>query len=393
MDHSGNESAASATVTIATQPLVNTDVIGEIINGANIVDGSLNAADKVVANSIVGGLIQALAIDTGHLNANSVTTDKLAVGSVKAGHIAVDALDGKTITGTILRTAASGRRVEMNLTGLHSFNAAAVETVTLLNDGSFKLRSAATGARIELDVSGFRAYNSGGETTVSFNAVDGAALIVGQVTSSQNAAKRLVINPGPTAGVYEPEIRLYEEFGSNEYHYWTQDTPGTHEMELGSAVLSNRKCRLKMSPAGWNLGRTDTNGNNPGNGAWIEGGSNSSFWDCMGARITIGNSNINVASNNDVVINAPHHRFQGLWQDFDNSSSITFGHANVSGNGGSVSYGFAYDSTPWPAAMVRAGNNAAFNITSVSNGGFNWQWAGPSLSSGADHINWFGVRD
>jgi hypothetical protein len=112
VDRRGNESGESGTASIATVPLVNTDVIGEIISGANIVDGSITASDKIVANSITGGQIQALAIDTGHLAANAVEADKIEAGAVTAGKLSADAIDGKTITGAFIRTAASGRRLE-----------------------------------------------------------------------------------------------------------------------------------------------------------------------------------------------------------------------------------------------------------------------------------------
>ncbi|MEV1003395.1 hypothetical protein [Nonomuraea sp. NPDC050202] len=112
VDRRGNESAPSAVAQIAAAPLVDTDVIGEVISGANIVDGTLVASDKVVANTITGGLIQALAIQAGHIAANAITADKIQAGAVTAAKVAADAIDGKTITGAFIRTAASGRRLE-----------------------------------------------------------------------------------------------------------------------------------------------------------------------------------------------------------------------------------------------------------------------------------------
>ncbi|MGW4639540.1 hypothetical protein ACWEN6_13480 [Sphaerisporangium sp. NPDC004334] len=123
-DRSGNASAPSGSVTISTKALVDTDLIGKIIDGAeHIIDGSIPAEAKLVAGSITAGLIQALAIEAGHLAANAVTADKIAAGTIDAFHIkanaitadkvAADAIDGKTITGAYLRTAASGRRIEL----------------------------------------------------------------------------------------------------------------------------------------------------------------------------------------------------------------------------------------------------------------------------------------
>ncbi|GAA1015908.1 hypothetical protein Aple_010810 [Acrocarpospora pleiomorpha] len=113
VDRAGNESAASEDDTIATTPLVDTDLIGEVIDGAHIQDGTLVAAEKIVAESITAALIQALAIETGHLAANAITADKIDAGAITAAAIAADAIDGMTITGAWIRTAASGARIEL----------------------------------------------------------------------------------------------------------------------------------------------------------------------------------------------------------------------------------------------------------------------------------------
>ncbi|MBB5081387.1 fibronectin type III domain-containing protein [Nonomuraea endophytica] len=131
IDRSGNLSGASAHVMSQAKPLVNSDMIGEIINGAeHIITGSIPANAKIVAGSITGGLIQALAIDAGkiaanaisadkivagaidaaHIKANAVTADKIAAGSITAAKIDADALNGKVITGPVIRSSATGRR-------------------------------------------------------------------------------------------------------------------------------------------------------------------------------------------------------------------------------------------------------------------------------------------
>jgi len=84
VDTSQNTSARSVKVTGEALPLVNTDLIGLLIDGAQIEDGTVNAADKIIGNTIIGALIQGLAIDTGHLKANAVTADKAAVGLLEA---------------------------------------------------------------------------------------------------------------------------------------------------------------------------------------------------------------------------------------------------------------------------------------------------------------------
>ncbi|MEV4078945.1 hypothetical protein AB0J43_01460 [Nonomuraea fuscirosea] len=118
VDRRGNESEPSTSASIATQPLVDTDIIGEVIHGANIQPGTINAADKVIANTITGALIQALAIEAGHIAANAITADKIQAGAITAVKVAADAITGKTITGSLFRTAATGRRIVLDPSSL-----------------------------------------------------------------------------------------------------------------------------------------------------------------------------------------------------------------------------------------------------------------------------------
>ncbi|AQZ62741.1 unnamed protein product [[Actinomadura] parvosata subsp. kistnae] len=137
-DRSGNESAPSAHVIVAVTPLVDTDLIGEVIDGAeHIITGSIPAEAKIVVGSITAALIQSGAIQAGHIQANAVEADKIAAGAIQAGHIAANAvtagsisagavtanklaataIDGKTITGSNIRTAATGRRIDLQPPG------------------------------------------------------------------------------------------------------------------------------------------------------------------------------------------------------------------------------------------------------------------------------------
>ncbi|WP_162795819.1 fibronectin type III domain-containing protein [Nonomuraea lactucae] len=242
LDRSGNQSARSGVMTIATQPLVNTDVIGKVISGANIVDGTVNAADKVIANTITGNLVQALAINTGHLQANAVTLDKLAAGSVDAGRLTATAIDGKTITGAILRTAAAGARVQLGPGGLEAYSPAGTRTVRIDSaNGQFSLQSALSGARIQLDTTGLRAYNSSGEQMANLNTAAGEFDIVGRIQSGLSGP-RLVINP--SFGV-DPEIRFYEPTG--QYHYITANVALQDSIQMGSAVVNGRKGVIQLS--------------------------------------------------------------------------------------------------------------------------------------------------
>lgn len=84
VDMSKNKSVASSQATATTTPLVNADLIGQVIANANIVNGTIVASDKIVGNSITGALIAALTVTADKLAANSVTADKITAGAITA---------------------------------------------------------------------------------------------------------------------------------------------------------------------------------------------------------------------------------------------------------------------------------------------------------------------
>lgn len=108
LESSNPSTEVSGTVT----PLVNTDIIGEIIDGANIVDGSITASDKIIGNTITGALIQANAITAGKIEANAITADKIDAGAITS----------YLVQGDTIRTANTGARVELTNGGIFAYN-------------------------------------------------------------------------------------------------------------------------------------------------------------------------------------------------------------------------------------------------------------------------------
>ncbi|MEU9888018.1 fibronectin type III domain-containing protein [Sphaerisporangium sp. NPDC051011] len=405
-----------------------TTLRGKAAATAGMMQAEIAAVATVPATETTVRYVRVIAVDqSGNRSAPSaaVTATALLIDDAHISDLTVSKVTAGTISanwllGASIRTASSGARVELNSTGLHGFNAGGIETVSLLNTGSFTLRTGTSGARVVIDASGVETFDSAGNKTVDINAGDGSVLIVGQVTSSQTASKRLVINPGPTAGSYEPEIRLYEEYPT-DFHYWTQDTPGAHEMELGSAVLSSRKSRIKMSPGGFELGYTDSGGNRFGGyvqgdsgGAELGMASGGRFRATPGSttveagsdfRATAQGANYIISQNGGVILqgnngdiqiilqNAGSFRVKGRVNTTESDSAFAGGKVAASGTAGAIGYGVTYVTTPYPPAMVRAGNTAAFVVTSNSPSGFNFSWAGPALSSSTDTIGWFGRRE
>lgn len=147
---SGVASTASGQATAKATALVDTDVIGKVISGAKIVDGSITASDAIIGNTITGGLIQALAITAGKIDSNAITADKIDAGAVTAVKISSTAIDGKTITGSIVRTSSAASRVEMDSTGLFVYNAG-TKVVSLNSNGTASFSGAISASTININ--------------------------------------------------------------------------------------------------------------------------------------------------------------------------------------------------------------------------------------------------
>jgi hypothetical protein len=99
VDKNGNSSDASTQTTTQIRPLVDTDIIGKVLNGANIVNGSITASEAIIGETITGALIRGLTINAGHIETNSITTDRLRAG---------------TMTGFTIRTSDSSTSVTLS---------------------------------------------------------------------------------------------------------------------------------------------------------------------------------------------------------------------------------------------------------------------------------------
>lgn len=128
---------------IATDAVTaNTVSAGAIVAGklaADAVVASNLAADSVLARNIKAGEITAAKMVAGTITAESgvigsIDATKITVGTIQANQLAATAVDGKTITGALVRTAASGERWELTgvgaLKGLRGYSGLADETAS-----------------------------------------------------------------------------------------------------------------------------------------------------------------------------------------------------------------------------------------------------------------------
>lgn len=219
VDTSNNASTPSGQASAAMAPLVDTDLIGQVISGAHIVDGTIAAYDKIIGNTITGALIQALAINAGHINSNAITADKIdagavtavkiaalaidatkiAAGAITASKLSADAIDGKTITGVtitggVFQTSGyANTGLKINSDGISVWNSSNAQVLFIgAGDGSIT-----GGAGVPVRIGG-TGLNVLAELTVGGNA-----------TCSGDATGSRLFATGPdTAGSGDSDVKM-----------------------------------------------------------------------------------------------------------------------------------------------------------------------------------------
>lgn len=79
--------------------------------------------EAIPDNAITETKITPGAITTPLLAANAVAAENIQAGAVVATKISGDAIDGKTVTGAVIRTAATGKRVQIDSGGMRQYDA------------------------------------------------------------------------------------------------------------------------------------------------------------------------------------------------------------------------------------------------------------------------------
>lgn len=232
-DRTGNGSTPSeASEMVEVKPLVDTDFIEMEIDGANIIDGTITASEKIVGQSIIGANIKGLEIEGGHIKGNTITADKIEAGSVSA----------MLVRGEVFETVPFS-------TGDPNY---------------FK-------KGIKLSTAGLKAYNGSSSNAVfDLDANTGNVKMVGSLTTGSTITGALITgstirtaetNPS-TGQPYYP----YWEFGSNsarEYIgcFLSQSirTAGGMNLSYSSSYLGSgyEGSQLEIAPANWDTNYTN----------------------------------------------------------------------------------------------------------------------------------------
>lgn len=154
--------------------------------GSDSISAGAVTATQIAAGAITAGAIAAGAITTEKLDALAITADKIAVGAITA-----DKIDANAITGKLIRTAASGQRVEIQVSGANNgqiefYNAIGNKRGSIYASSGYVTVTAPNGFQVDGDMYGNLNdsifWNGGARFGTTINSVYG--LIVSELDGS-----------------------------------------------------------------------------------------------------------------------------------------------------------------------------------------------------------------
>ena len=227
----GSSTAASlASSGVSLASLVDADVIGKVLSGAKIINGSITASDAIIGNTITGNLIQANTIEAVSIKANSLTADQIQAGSIDAASLSATAIDGKTITGATIRTGTTGGRIVLTSSALTAY-ASNGTTET------FKIDSATgtvtiSGYATSSDLSGKISTGSAASDINAYSTtISGTKITSGTIDGNRlTATTQIILSDG---GAYNAKIG-YQTASQGT----TQYTDVTYGLYSGSTILA-----------------------------------------------------------------------------------------------------------------------------------------------------------
>jgi hypothetical protein len=231
VDQDGKRGSPSTQVQITVKPLVDTDIIGKILSGANIVPGSITASESIIGETITGNLIQALTIRTGNLEANIITADKINAGAITAVAISAGAITAAKISaGAITADKISAGAITADKIAANTITAGQIAAGAITASELAANSITATNGKIE-----------------SINAsVISAGTITGRVFQTSSSGKRV------TLGTAEDNIVFHDSDGNNVGQAYGAAGSGLIISASGTSAS-----RLILSSSVWRLGRSN----------------------------------------------------------------------------------------------------------------------------------------
>lgn len=264
VDQSSNAGAWSATTTVTASPdtqppttpaaptvaasriaIQVSHTLGKATGGTYNLENDLDHLDVHVSNeaTYIPGpttLVGKLRANEGMLLAQIKAIGTFNVEETSARWVKVVAVDlnGNASNASVAASATAALIDDAHISDL---------TVTKVTAGTIsadwivgaRIKTADSGARVELNVSGLQAFNAAGTQTVDIAAATGNVSIIGQL-SSGTAADRVVINP---TGSSLPDIRFYPTTGTDYASITSSTSGGNVKLVIQGGIGSGNRAK------------------------------------------------------------------------------------------------------------------------------------------------------
>ena len=197
---------------------ISSDKIAANAIGANQIAAGAIIAGKIGANAITAAAIEANAISAGKIQANAIESDKINAGAITGTKISADAIDGKTITGAIVRTAASNPKVQMDTTGLYFTNSSSVNVLSIVTStgaATFRGSLAIGTGTVSTTISSSTGAVTITDTTTGFGGFGAFSVsapnIFSEAVSVQMGAGGITFNRGYATGTGNGTVYMNDE--------------------------------------------------------------------------------------------------------------------------------------------------------------------------------------
>jgi hypothetical protein len=229
-DTSGAVSLPSVQSSSQVTPLVDTDIIGKIIDGAKIVSGSITASDSIIGNTITGGLIQGRTIEAGKIASNTITANEVNAGSIAAVVVTADTVTSQVMSGSKYIEFNAGSGTDVVRLGYGTGSYAGSPGIAITSSGTYVGWAGAWGSGdMEVATDYYNCY-------LDFFRSDNSIIMRGQ-TVTISASPVL----GSTGYMYMDSLRLEQRgamtiISDNASAFRVQNSAGGYHMSLNASV-------------------------------------------------------------------------------------------------------------------------------------------------------------
>lgn len=148
------------TAKIAALAVTAAEIAANAVTAVKIAANAVTA-EKINAGAVTTDKLDALAVTAAKIAAGAIIADKIAAGAITTAKLAADAIDGMTITGALIRTAATGNRLEFDSVGLRAYNAGGLTAELKSEGGNLSLKGALSVADFVTETGSGPGYLSG----------------------------------------------------------------------------------------------------------------------------------------------------------------------------------------------------------------------------------------